>query len=301
MMLRLSPSGLETAASCLRKYHFRNHLKLPTNRSPWQELGTKSHQVIERYSLYGEEPEDKFFANILQLIRPFLCAPPYKFTEIECWVNRPASTPLGVDRDTGARKPNAAYELESWVGRTDFQVHLFTDYWPDPDGMDTWDWKQRADTSFRRTPPEDLRDDAQALMYQLFRSWVLFGNWEAAGKHTWHVLDRKLLKHEAVSYTYAQGEALDRWKTVYEPFIDKMQQTFGKQPEKIDPADVPATGFELTDEEGGRECDKWSGCDFARRCMACGTPVFGVFTHLLSADHSRKEAKTFLSKFKGPR
>jgi hypothetical protein len=298
-MIRISPSGLESAASCLRKFFFKNFLRLPVQRSPWQELGVQTHRVIERYSLYGEEPPDEFSAKMLQLVKPFLQAPPYPFTEVECWVNRPASTPLGVDRDTGQKKPNKVVELPDWAGRTDFEVHLYTDYWPDPDGMGTWDWKQRADTSFKRTPKEDLRDDPQALMYQLLRSVTLTGTWEEPGEHAWHVLDRKVFKHEKVAYAYSRGEALERWKLVCEPLVDLMQEVYGSRPSALDPAAVPATGYAMGDDEGGRECDKWGGCDFAQRCMAAGTPVYGIFSTFLTKDrHKPRPSPSFLSQLK---
>lgn len=277
MTFVVSPSTLDSGFACLRKYHFRSNLGYAVTLYPWQETGIQIHKSIEEFSLFGREPEDEFYAQALQLVKPLLRQPPYNGTEIEIWSARPRNRAF-KDR------PNAQLELQDWCGRKDFAVHMYTDYWPDPNSMDTWDWKVRTSFSFRNVPEEDLRDDPQAVMYQLARSYTLTQGWEEPGTMTWHLINRKDMTKDKVSYTYAQGEALERWHRVLEPGLDIMLRYFDFSShvlKKLDPVDIPDQGYYQED----RECDKWSGCDYARRCMACGTPVFGVFSGFLKKRH----------------
>jgi hypothetical protein len=267
----VSPSRIEQFASCARKDFFRNVLRLAVTRTPWQQKGIDVHRTIERYLLTGEEPAGKEMRTALQVVLPLLPPPPWPHAEVEVRCCMPARA--------GPPKPNTVVEIPEWCGRKDLAVHMYVDLWPTVDTMDTIDWKVRADTSFRRTPKEDLRDDAQAVMYQLARSWWLTGGWEEPGRHTWVVIDRKRWMREEVFYDYSRGEAEARWEHVLEPVADMMQRVYrGAKPEHLDPADVPDNGFRWRED---RECVKWGGCDFTRRCMACGTPVFGTLAGFL--------------------
>jgi hypothetical protein len=293
-MLRVSPSSIAGGLGCFFKLHLSKHLRLATDRYWWQDYGTDIHRGIEHYLLKGEEPNKSCLSPLakghygvkelriaLQLVKPVLPESPWPYTEVELWVNRPKNKLLGAEL-------NHKVEFAHWVNRKDFAVHLYTDLWPDIDSMDTVDWKVRADLSFRRTPVPDLRDDPQAVMYQLFRSFALTGTWEEPGTMIWYVIDRKRWVLDKVSYTYGRGEALERWKLVLEPAVDLMLEIFGSTPKNADHDSIPDNGYYLDDQSGGRECDKWMGCPFKRRCMARGTPIFGAFSKFLQNHSARK-------------
>lgn len=323
-MLTASPSHILSGANCLRKLHFYKHLRLATVKYPWQQIGIDVHEAIDHYLLTGERREEPEHVKLgLQLAMPYIdhLEIPYRGTEVECitpafkgwgWKKKDlASDEVGLCEKCGElqtetpsgmaccnghggaptsiegvhlkKDGHLLIDLPDWVGRTDFKWHCYADLWPYPDEMTTLDWKVRANMSFLNTPTEDLRDDPQAVGYQLMRSYVLTGTWEEPGEHVWVIIDRKAWRSDKVSVRYARGEALERWRRTHEPMIDIMLDVFGDDPKSVDPVDVPDNGYYAPEQE----CRKWRGCDYARRCQACGTPVFAAVGGMLR-DYKRK-------------
>lgn len=284
MKVTISPSRIEAALACFRKDFFKSVLKFPITKTPWQKMGIDGHQAIESYLLTGSRSKNEFKQKALQVALPVLPEPPYFDTEVELRVNLPYT-----NKRPKKPKKNRVIEWDQWVNRYDLQVHMYTDLWPYPDTMDTWDWKFRANLSFRNTPKIDLKTDPQAVMYQLKRSYFLTNTWEEPGTHTWQVIDRKQWRREPVAIEFGRGEALERWHTVLEPSVDLILEVYSeiKDPKRYDPAKIMDNGY-YWDED--RECTKWFGCDFVRRCMACGTPVFGPITGFLR-NHGKKKRR----------